>query len=502
MLTAFANLRRIVAIVGTLARHDALSPLVAPLDITLLAWVAGRLSRRGIPGRPGERLVAALQELGPSFIKLGQTLSTRADLLGERMAEDLSGLQDRLQPFGGTIARQTVEAELEAPIERLFAEFDDRPVAAASIAQVHFAVTTEGAPVAVKILRPGIEAAFERDLALFRQLARLAERLAPPLRRLKPVAVVDTLAQTVAIEMDLRLEAAAACELALNFATDATFHVPPIDWRRTARRVVTLARVEGIPIDERDRLIAAGHDLDQILTIAANAFFTQVFRDGFFHADMHAGNIFVGADGTLSVVDFGIMGRLDRPTRNYLADMLLGFLTRDYRRVAEVHFHAGYVPAGQSIDAFAQACRAIGEPILERPLEEISMAMLLAQLFQVTKAFQMETQPHLLLLQKTLLMAEGMGRRLAPEVNIWTLARPLIEQWMEANRGIEGRLVDAVDDLARRAEGLPGLLNALGAALRRAAAGELVPTGGMAQGGPGWLWPAVAILALLALLFT
>ncbi|MEE8532324.1 MAG: 2-polyprenylphenol 6-hydroxylase, partial [Alphaproteobacteria bacterium] len=444
MLRFARNVGRVFAIARTLARFDALFPLEV-LGLGPLAGAFARLiSRRGVPGRRGERLAAALQELGPSFIKFGQGLSTRPDLVGEEMAEDLSNLQDRLPPFPGAEARATIEAGLGAPVDALFDDFADESVAAASIAQVHFATTSDGREVAVKVLRPGIEQAFARDLDLYYWLAEWIERVQPAWRRLRPVEVVRTLAETVAVEMDLRLEAAAASELRENLAEDDGFHVPEVDWRRTARRVLTLARIEGTPIDEREALLAAGHDLDAIIEKAARSMFNQMFRDGFFHADLHPGNLFVDAAGDIIAVDFGIMGRLDEETRRYLAEMLLGFLTGDYARVAEVHFEAGYVPPDKSHAAFTQACRAIGEPILGRPLNEISLARLMAQLFQVTETFAMETQPQLLLLQKNLLLAEGIGRRLNPEVNMWVLAQPLIEDWVGEHLGADARLRDAI----------------------------------------------------------
>jgi len=462
LLRAGRNLARLSQIALTLARHDALFPLEGVAGMAPILALA-RLARRRapVPMRPGERLATALQALGPSFIKLGQALSTRADLVGEDIATDLSALQDRLPPFPSEEARATIAAELNAPVEGLFESFEDAPVAAASIAQVHLATTSEGRLVAVKVLRPGIKAAFTRDLDLFLWIADLVERTQPFLRRLKPTAVVNTFAETVWLEMDLRSEAAAASELRHNLEGDPDFRVPEVDWRRTSRQVMTSERVSGIPIDERERLIAAGHEPRAILEKAANAFFKQVFRDGFFHADLHPGNLFVAEDGAIVAVDFGIMGRLDRKTRFYLADMLLGFLTGDYRRVAEVHFDAGYVPRGQSLEAFAQACRSIGEPILERPLHEISLARLLAQLFEVTERFEMETQPQLLLLQKTMLVAEGVGRRLDPTVNMWTLARPLIEEWMRENRGLEARTADAITGAARLLERIPSLVHNL-----------------------------------------
>jgi len=463
LLRSARNLARLIGIGLTLARHDALFPLDAVPAAAPLRRIGRTLTRRprGTPQRPGQRLAAAFGELGPSFIKLGQLLSTRADLFGEEITLDLASLQDRLPPFPGCEARALIEAEFANPLEALFASFDETAVAAASIAQVHFAQTTDGREVAVKVLRPGIAAAFSRDLDLFLWLARLSERLQPLLRRLKPVEVVEMLAEVVQFEMDLRFEAAAASELAENFAGDPDFRVPRVDWRRTGRSVLTLERISGVRIDDRAALIAAGHRIDDVLIKAAGAFFNQVFRDGFFHADLHPGNMFVDALGAIVVVDFGIMGRLDRATRFYLADMLLGFLSGDYRRVAEVHFAAGYVPPRRSVDAFAQACRAIGEPILGQALQEISFARLLAQLFQVSEQFEMETQPQLLLLQKTMVQVEGLGRRLDPAVNIWALARPLIEAWMRENRGPEAKLQQRMAALGEMIDGVPRLLRSL-----------------------------------------
>ncbi len=457
MLRTLRNLTRLAVIARTLARHDALPdrlPIVAPG----FAAVWRRVAARNVPGREGEKLARALADLGPTFIKLGQLLSTRSDLVGERMAADLAELQDKLPPFPGADARAIVEAELEQPIEVLFRAFDDRPVAAASIAQVHFAVTAEGQEVAVKVLRPGIEAKFERDIDLFYWLAGFAERVWPKVRRLHPRQVVDIFARTSRLEMDLRMEAAAASELAQNFTGDPSFNIPRIDWDRTAQRVLTLERIRGLKVDEHDRIRAAGFDVDAILAKASAAFFNQVFRDGFFHADLHPGNLFVNANGDITAVDFGIMGRLDRATRTYLADMLIGFLTGDYRRVALVHFQAGYVPAHQSIELFTQACRAIGEPLQNKPLNEISVGRLLAQLFAVTEQFEMETQPQLLLLQKSMLTAEGVGRILNPNVNMWELARPLIEAWMRENRGPEAQVLDAAEAMASTVRRIPALV--------------------------------------------
>jgi ubiquinone biosynthesis protein len=503
MLTALANLLRLFRIARILARHDALFPLeklgVAPAIVSLVRLI----SRRRAPGRAGERLAAACEALGPTFIKVGQALSVRSDLIGEEIAADLSGLQDRLPPFPTDLAKAIIEEELDQKLAELFDRFDDEPIAAASIAQVHFAVTVEGVEVAVKVLRPNVEEQFARDIEVMYWIARLVERARPSLRRLKPVEAVRVFEDTVRLEMDLRLEAAAAAELAENFADDPDFRVPAIDWQRTGRRVLTTGRIDGISIDEVEALIDAGLDPKDIIRRSAAVFFNQVFRDGFFHADMHPGNMFVGRDGALMPVDFGIMGRLDRKTRNYLADLLLAFLQRDYRRVSDVHFAAGYVPPHQSRAAFTQAARSIGEPIFGKPLEEISLARLLGQLFQVTETFDMEVQPQLLLLQKTMLVSEGVSRKLDPAVNMWVLSEPLIKEWMWANRGPQARLRDAAESLAGHIERLPVLLDRLDQA------GRMIEEGGVRlhpdtlaslQAKERSLWPAALVAAGVAAL--
>lgn len=461
MFRALRNGWRLLRMAVSFARHDALFPLeslgIAP---ALIAW-ARLFAPRGDTRRPGERLAAALQDMGPSFIKLGQALSTRADLFSEEVAADLARLQDHIPAFPGAEARRIVESELGQPLAAVFSSFDDVPVAAASIAQVHFAVTTDGRDVAVKVLRPGIAKAFEQDLDLFYWMAELVERTQPRFRRLKPVESVRAFADVVRVEMDLRMEAAAAEELGENFADDPNYRAPTIDWDRTGERVMTQERVDGIPIGDRDAIIAAGHDPHEIMRKCAEAFFYQVFRDGFFHADMHGGNAFVDRQGTIVPVDFGIMGRVDEDTRGYLAELLVAFLRRDYRAVAEVQFRAGFVPPDQSLEIFAQACRSIGEPIFGKPSHQISIARLLAQMLRVTEQFEMSAQPQLLLLQKTMLMAEGMGTKLNPNVNIWELARPLIEDWMVTHFGPRATVGRAAQDLAQGLRRLPRLIDSL-----------------------------------------
>jgi ubiquinone biosynthesis protein len=511
MFAGFRHLGRARAILRTLARYDALFLAERAGVSPRMVRMAARLSGGGRPlpemrgKRPGERLAAALQALGPSFIKLGQALSVRSDLVGEEIANDLSGLQDNLPPFSGAEARAAIEAEFGRPVDALFESFEDDSVAAASIAQVHFAVTTEGEPVAVKVLRPGIEDAFRGDLEMMAWLAAEAERRLPDCRRLKPVDSVRTFADAVAMEMDLRLEAAAGDELAANFTDDPVFRVPKMDWTRTGRRVLTLQRIETTPIDEADTLREAGYEPEDIVAQMARIFFLQVFRDGFFHGDLHPGNLSVGADGTIWAVDFGIMGRIDKPTRYYLAEMLSGFLDGDYRRVAEVHIRAGYVPAHHSVDAFAQAARAIAEPIFGLPMRDISLARLLAQLFEVTRRFEMETQPQLLLLQKTMLVAEGVGRGLSPDTNMWELAGPLIEDWVADNMTAEARAAEALGEGVRVIERLPALVQEMGESVGRLARDgvKLHPDSMRAVSGadrkrPRWpLWAGAAAVVLL-----
>ncbi|MGV1015306.1 MAG: AarF/UbiB family protein, partial [Methyloceanibacter sp.] len=345
-------------------------------------------------------------------------------------------------------ARKAVEEALEAPIDELFAEFGP-PVAAASIAQVHKAKLrgADGAlkDVAVKVLRPGIEQRFQKDLDSYFFAARMIERFHVPSRRLRPIAVVDTLAKSVAIEMDLRMEAAAISEMAQNTKTDEGFRVPEVDWTRSARRVLTLEWIDGIPIADHDALKDAGHNLKELGARLMQTFLRHAMRDGFFHADMHPGNLFVDDQGRIVLVDFGIMGRLGMKERRFLAEILYGFITRNYMRVAEVHFEAGYVPRKHKVAQFAQALRAIGEPIMDRPASEISMAQLLGQLFQYTEVFDMRTRPELLLLQKTMVVVEGVGRSLDPELNMWVVSEPVVRDWLEGELGAGAQIEAAAE---------------------------------------------------------
>jgi ubiquinone biosynthesis protein len=466
MMGVFANIRRLHHAVHVLARHDALVPreylAAMPLGLRILRRLVGTRERENKTLPPGVRLALALESLGPAYVKLGQVLATRPDLVGAGVAEALEQLQDRLPPFADAEARRAVEAALGRPVGEIFATFGEA-IAAASVAQVHEAATADDPPrkVAVKVLRPGIEAQFARDLSAFAFAARMAERLSAEARRLRFRAVVDTLAASVALELDLRMEAAAASELAENTKADRDFRVPTIDWDRTAGRVLTTEWIAGVPIRNPAALEAAGHDPRKIAVTVVQSFLRQSLRDGFFHADMHQGNLFVDAEGRLVAVDFGIMGRLDPAMRRFLAETLGGFLGRDYMRVAQVHYDAGFVPPVHPIETFAQALRAIGEPIFGRVARDVSMARLLQQLFDTTYRFDMQLQPQLVLLQKTMVVVEGVARSLDPDFDIWEASRPVIEQWMIDHMGPEARLRDmgeGISGLGRLARDLPQLL--------------------------------------------
>ena len=422
----------------------------ATLPIRLLSWPFRR-------HQPKEtRVAAALSRLGPSYVKLGQFLGTRGDLIGPELAADLRQLQDRLPPFSQAEARAAIEEALGGKVEDHFVEFGPA-VAAASIAQVHKAkvrITVDSVEtvrdVAVKILRPNVERRFKRDLDSYQFAARLIERLHPPIRRLKPTAIVDNLARTTQLEMDLRLEAAAISEMADNIKGDVgveggTIRVPAVDWRRTQRRVLTIEWIDGTPIANRAELVAQGFDLKALGVVVLRSFLRHAMRDGFFHADMHQGNLLVDAQGQVVAVDFGIVGRLGPRERKFLAEILFGLITRDYRRAAQIHFDAGYVPSHHSVEVFAQAMRAIGEPIHGRTADEISMADLLGQLFAYTEVFDMVTRPELILLQKSMVIVEGVARSLDPTLNLWTAAEPIAKEWIEANYGVAGRLRDVGD---------------------------------------------------------
>lgn len=472
MIQATRHGTRLLTAFRKLAAYDALFALkAAEVEIPLLG-LARRLFCLGVTKvdkveglRPGERLALALPAMGPAFIKLGQTLSTRPDILGKEVAADLAGLQDRLEPFSFPEVKQALAAAFDQDIDAMFPSFDEEAVAAASIAQVHFATTADGDEVAVKILRPGIEDQFARDLESFDWAAGLLERWVSASRRLRPREIVGLLAKTVAVEMDLRMEAAAASELAENMQGEAGYRVPKVHWQHTAKRVLTLERIKGIPIYDRAAIIKAGHEPAKLAAAIVRLFLTQCIRDGFFHADLHPGNLFVAADGAILPVDFGIMGRLDPPTRRFLAEILWGFHNGDYERVAEVHFEAGYVPADQSVALFAQSLRAMLEPIKGLPIHEISFGRLLARLLETTATFSMETQPQLLVMQRAMVMSEGLAMQLDPDANMWGLSRPVLERLIREVHSPLPELLEILKRLRRLASRLPEFLERLEALL-------------------------------------
>lgn len=470
-------------------------------------WLLAALARRDAGDR-GARIVAALTRLGPSYVKLGQFLATRPDLVGFSLAKDLEALQDRMPAFAQAEAEARIAQALGKPLDQMFVEFGPA-VAAASIAQVHRAkvdIDGEIRAVAVKVRRPGIDRIFNRDIAAQKFVAGLIARFVPSARRLRPVEVVETLERTVLLEMDLRFEAAALSEMGENIAKDPDFRVPTVDWERTARECLTMEWIDGIKLNDLAAIDAAGIDRVELARIALQSFLRHALRDGFFHADMHPGNLFALPGGQLVAVDLGIMGRLGPNERRFLAEILFGFIHRDYRRVAEVHFEAGYVPKRHAVEDFAQALRAVGEKIHGRNAAEISMAQLLGLLFEITALFDMATRTELVLLQKTMVVVEGVARNLDPGFDMWRVSEPVIREWIERNLGPLGRIEDFGKDaldLVRAAGRVPDLVQRMDGALAAFEAGHRREDGApppvrTESGGSLALW--VIALALLALL--
>ena len=447
------NILRLIRTGATFERTGAMAVVLEAMNAPprlrfaarLMGWPFKWLGLKGDPALPP--LTRAITALGPAYIKFGQILSTRPDIVGEELADQLKYLQDKLPPFSMDEAQAMIAAELGAPVDALFSAFSE-PVAAASIAQVHRAQVIEtGRDVAVKVLRPGIEKAFRRDIDAFYFAARTIESIAPFSRRLRPVDVVAHFEGVVLGELDLRLEASAASEFAVNTKDDQGFAVPEPLWSLSARRVLTLGWAEGISLADNAALDAAGHDRVVLAARVLSLFLSHALRDGLFHGDMHQGNLKVAANGDIIAYDFGIMGRIDEYTRRVYAEILYGFIKRDYRRVAEVHFEAGYVPADRNIDDFALALRAVGEPIFGMEASRVSMARLLAFLFEVTEKFGMQTRTELILLQRTMVVVEGVARSLDPHINIWQVARPVVEGYIGRNLGP----LAVLRDLARTA---------------------------------------------------
>ena len=513
---------RLMQIGYVLATHGMAALAVRLRLFRPYALLVYLFQRERMPRELGGQIRLALERLGPTFIKFGQMLSTRVDLLPEEIAAELKKLQDAVPPAPFPEVRAEIERAFGRPLtggDGVFASFEETPVAAASIAQVHFARLPDGREVAVKVRRPRVERVIAEDLAILRMLAELFHRHFPEYRRLRAPAVVEEFARTITGELNLRAEGAHAARLREALADNPDVVIPRVVWDYTKREVLTTERIEGIPIDETRALAQAGHDRRALAEKLATIFFEMVFVHGYFHADMHPGNIFVTEAGAIAFVDFGIVGRLPMKTRRYLAEMLVAFLERDYARAARVHLDAGYVPPETDLLAFEDALREIAEPIFNRPLGEISIAELLGCMFAVTERFRMETQPQLLLLQKTMLTIEGIARELAPEANIWMLARPLISGWVARHLGPRGRaeaLWEEAQVQARRWAELPGRLEAALAArpgvverrIVRTQAGGLAAAALAAAGGflvavppPGPYAPAGWLLLLLGFAF-
>ena len=474
MTTAVVHLWRLARWGRTLARHGALLGIERDGGVPAPVRRWARLARFGarLPDRP--RYAEAFVAIGPAAIKLGQALATRPDLVGDEAARDLMRLQDNLPPAPFAQIEATLRDAFDVPVEQLFASIDPEPVGAASIAQVHRATTTDGRTVAIKVLRPGIEAEFAKAIETYEWAAEQVERMGGEAERLRPRAVIATFRRWTNSELNLRMEAAAASELAEDLTAESGFHVPAIDWARTTRRVMTMAWVEGVKLTDLAALDAAGYDRKALAAVLVKSFLRQAIVDGFFHADLHQGNLFaipaappprpgglaadaaepVGeadvaaavdkAGGRIGVIDFGIMGRIERIGRVYLAEIIYGLLTGNYRRVAEIHFEAGYVPAHHNIGEFTTALRAVGEPIRGLAVKDISIANLLDALFAITRSFEMPTQPHLLLLQKTMVMVEGVALALDPDVNMWEISEPFVREWMRDELGPEAAAADSI----------------------------------------------------------
>ena len=474
------NIWRLIRTGATLERTGAMDVVLAAFSAParlrfaarMLGWPFKWLGLKGDPALPPA--TRALTALGPAYIKFGQILSTRPDIVGDELALQLKYLQDKLPPFSSEVAKTMIAAELGLPVDQVFSEFSE-PVAAASIAQVHRArLADSGQDVAVKVLRPGIERAFRKDIDAFYFAARAIEFLAPSARRLRPIDVITHFEGVVMGELDLRLESSAASEFADNTKNDAGFQVPKPVWDYSGRTVMTLGWAEGINLADNDAIDAAGIDRKALGARVLQLFLSHALRDGFFHGDMHQGNLKVALNGDIIAYDFGIMGRIDEYTRRVYAEILMGFIGRDYRRVAEVHFEAGYVPPDRDIDEFARALRAVGEPIFGMDATRISMSRLLSYLFAVTERFGMETRTELILLQRTMVVVEGVARGLDPHINIWQVAKPVVESYVKRSVGPVALLRDLAHTarvLGRFGPRLPRLVEA--ALIRQA---EVLPT--------------------------
>ncbi|HSQ94817.1 MAG TPA: 2-polyprenylphenol 6-hydroxylase [Croceibacterium sp.] len=442
----------------TLAKHGALRGIERDPNTPQPVKRLTRIARFGTVQPRTPDYAAAFQDIGPAAIKLGQSLATRPDLVGEEAARNLLSLQDDLPPVPFEAIRGEIARSFEAPIDTIYAEIDPVPVGSASIAQVHRAITTEGKHVAIKVLRPGIRERLARDISTYEWAAAHLEALGGEATRLRPRLTIANFKRWTNRELDLRREAASASELAEAMRGFEGYCIPSIDWDRTNGRVMTIEWIDGIKISDVESLKAAGHDLPALASRLVLAFLTQAISAGFFHADMHQGNLFVRPDGAIVAIDFGIMGRIDRRARQWLAEILYGLTTGDYRRVAEIHFEAQYVPSYHSVDEFATALRAVGEPMRGKPVSELSVGQMLDGLFAITRDFDMQTQPHLLLLQKTMVMVEGIATQLDPEINMWDVSAPYVKGWIRDELGPEAALADRVRTDVQTLLRLPALV--------------------------------------------
>jgi ubiquinone biosynthesis protein len=458
LTTPATHIARLLRWGRVLARHGALRIIEEGRNTPAPVRKLCRLARFGTRQPRVPDYAAAFQAIGPAAIKLGQTLATRPDLVGEEAARNLLSLQDSLPPVSFDLIRHEIENSFGAPLDVLFASIEPDPVGAASIAQVHRAITTDGRKVAVKVLRPGVREKFARDIDTYEWAAAHLEALGGEAARLRPRAIIANLKRWTVRELDLRREAASASELAEAMKGQEGYAIPAIDWDRTNGSVMTIEWVDGVKISEIDVLRAQGHDLAELARRLVLTFLRQAISAGFFHADMHQGNLFVQADGTIVAIDFGIMGRIDRRARQWLAEILFGLTTGDYRRVAEIHFEAQYVPSYHSVEEFATALRAVGEPMRGKPVSQLSVGQMLDGLFAITRDFDMQTQPHLLLLQKTMVMVEGVATSLDPEINMWDTAAPFIREWIRTELGPEAAIGDRLITDLRTLMRLPELI--------------------------------------------
>jgi ubiquinone biosynthesis protein len=494
----FTHFLRLIRWGRILARNGALLGIERDANVPRSFRRIARLARLGsFPPNP-PAYAEAFRAIGPAAIKLGQTLATRPDLVGEAAAKDLLQLQDNLPPLPFAQIKAVIETALGKPIDEIFASIDPVPVGAASIAQVHKAVTPEGKIVAVKVLRPGVAEKFASDIETYEWIAAHAAARGGELARLRPREVIAIFKQWTLRELDFRREASSASELAAAMTSEPGYFVPAIDWGRTSRRVMTLDWIDGVKLTDHAALAAAGHDRRKLAHTLVHAFLIQAIGEGFFHADLHQGNLFAMTDGRIGAIDFGIMGRVNRQARLWLAEILHGLITGNYRRVAEIHFDAQYVPAHHNIDDFTTALRSVGEPIRGVPVKDISVGNMLDGLFAITREFDMQTQPHLLLLQKTMVMVEGVASSLDPEINMWEVAGPFVADWIRNELGPEVVIASKINRTIKTLADLPDLVRRIEAAYPKAGAAPLGPPLAEIEIGKRWGGWGYLLVALIA----